>query len=79
MNNSKQKQSDSSETDFYVALILRGTEKQYENLLKYINGRNGAKVFYRCKPLSGLQVSPDKKVTFEFSENSSAQPRRVAQ
>jgi len=50
-------QTDSSEPYFYIALVLKGTEKQYLNLLKYVNGRNGARVIYQCKSLTYLHVS----------------------
>ncbi|NLF88715.1 hypothetical protein GX563_07830, partial [Candidatus Bathyarchaeota archaeon] len=41
--NSKKAKSDSAEPYFYVGLVLKGTEKQYVNLLKYINARNGSR------------------------------------
>jgi hypothetical protein len=53
----KQVKSDSAEPYFYIALVLKGTEKQYLNLLKYVNNRNGSKVIYQCKSLTYLTVS----------------------
>ncbi len=49
--------SDSAEPFFYVGLVLKGTEKQYVNLLKYVNGRNGSKIIYQCKSLTYLRIS----------------------
>ncbi len=52
----KEAKLDSAEPYFYVGLVLKGTEKQYLNLLKYIGSRNGAKVIYQCKSLTYLRV-----------------------
>jgi hypothetical protein len=52
--------SDSAEPLFYVGLVLRGTEKQYVNLLKYINSRNGSQIIYQCKSLTYLRLSRDE-------------------
>lgn len=51
--------SDSAEPYFYIALVLKGTEKQYLNLLKYVNNRNGSQVIYQCKSLTYLRVARD--------------------
>ncbi|MCW4003479.1 MAG: hypothetical protein NWE95_06170 [Candidatus Bathyarchaeota archaeon] len=51
--------SGSAEPYFYIALVLKGSEKQYLNLLKYVNGRNGAQVIYQCKSLTYLRVTRD--------------------
>jgi hypothetical protein len=61
----KIEKSNSSEPLFYVALILKGTEKQYINLLKYVNNRNGSKIIYQCKSLTYLHVSRDDGVKFK--------------
>jgi hypothetical protein len=53
---SNRKESGSVEPYFYVALVLRGTEKQYLNALKYLQSRNGAHVIYQCKSLTYLRV-----------------------
>jgi hypothetical protein len=58
----KPKMSGSSEPYFYIALVLKGTEKQYLNALKYIDSRNGAKVIYQCKSLTYLRVARDDGV-----------------
>jgi len=47
----------SAEPLFYVGLVLKGTEDQYVNLLKYINKRNGSQIIYQCKSLTYLRVS----------------------
>lgn len=46
-----------TEPYYYIALVLKGTEKQYLNLLKYVENRNGSKVIYQCKSLTYLRVS----------------------
>ncbi len=51
--------SNSAEPYFYIALVLKGTEKQYLNLLKYVNNRNGSKIIYQAKSLTYLRVSRD--------------------
>jgi hypothetical protein len=51
--------SDSSEPYFYIALVLKGTEKQYLSLLKHVNNRNGAQIVYQCKSLTYLRVTRD--------------------
>lgn len=58
-NKMKKKESNSAEPYFYIALVLKGTEKQYLNLLKYINNRNGAQVIYQCKSLTYLRITRD--------------------
>jgi hypothetical protein len=49
--------SNSAEPYFYVGLVLKGTEKQYVNLLKYVNARNGSQIIYQCKSLTYLRIS----------------------
>jgi len=51
--------SDSAEPYVYIALVLRGTEKQYLDVLKYVNGRSGSHVIYQCKSLTYLRVVRD--------------------
>jgi hypothetical protein len=55
----KESKSDSAEPYVYIALVLKGTEKQYLNLLKYVNSRNGSQVIYQCKSLTYLRVTRD--------------------
>ena len=55
----KETRSDSAEPYVYIALVLKGTEKQYLNLLKYVNNRNGSQVIYQCKSLTYLRVTRD--------------------
>lgn len=57
--NSKQTKSNSAEPYYYVGIVLKGTEKQYVNLLKYINGRNGSQIIYQSKSLTYLRISRD--------------------
>lgn len=65
VKNNKQTQpnSNSAEPYFYIALIIKGTEKQYLNLLKYVNNKNGAQVIYQCKSLTYLRVNKDNYPT----------------
>ncbi len=49
--------TNSAEPYFYIGLVLKGTEKEYVNLLKYINNRNGSQIIYQCKSLTYLRVS----------------------
>jgi hypothetical protein len=58
----KKKEVASSEPYFYVALVLKGTEKQYLNLLKYLGNRNGSQVIYQCKSLTYFRVTRDSGV-----------------
>ncbi len=60
MENNKKTKPNSAEPYFYIALIIKGTEKQYLNLLKYVNNKNGAQVIYQCKSLTYLRVSKDE-------------------
>ncbi len=56
----KNKQTqNSAEPYFYIALVIKGTEQQYLNLLKYVNNKNGAQVIYQCKSLTYLRVNKD--------------------
>lgn len=58
VNSSKQK-TNSAEPYYYVGIVLKGTEKQYVNLLKYINGRNGSQIIYQSKSLTYLRITRD--------------------
>jgi hypothetical protein len=60
----KKKETNPSEPYFYIAFVLKGTEKQYLSLLKYINSRNHAQVIYQCKSLTYLHVTRDDGVKF---------------
>jgi hypothetical protein len=68
------KRVDSSEPYFYIALVLKGTEEQYLELLKHVNNDNGAKVIYQCKSLTYLHVERDDGVKFK-----PASPQMVAE
>ncbi|MFB3889601.1 MAG: hypothetical protein ACE14S_08930 [Candidatus Bathyarchaeia archaeon] len=58
----KKKETDPLEPHFYVALVLKGTEQQYLDLLKYVANSNGAQVIYQCKSLTYLRVTRDDGV-----------------
>jgi hypothetical protein len=55
----KKAKSNSAEPYFFIAIVLKGTEKQYLNLMKYVNNRNGSQVIYQCKSLTYLRVTRD--------------------
>jgi len=62
----KENKSNSVEPYFYIALVLKGTEKQYLNLLKYVDKRNGAQVIYQCKSLTYLKVNREDHVKLQM-------------
>jgi hypothetical protein len=53
--------SSSAEPFFYIALVLRGSEEQYLELLKHVNTKNGAQIIYQCKSLTYLRVARDDR------------------
>jgi hypothetical protein len=63
----KSTQTNSAEPHFYVGLIIKGTEKQYLDLLNYVNNKNGAQVIYQCKSLTYLRVSKDECVNIKLA------------
>ncbi len=77
--NSKRMKSNSAEPYFYVGIVLKGTEKQYVNLLKYINGRNGSQIIYQCKSLTYLRISRDNpKLTMAVADPEEIEDSEVA-
>lgn len=48
-----------NEPYFYIALVLKGSEKQYINLINYVDTQNGAKIIYQHKSLTYLRVVRD--------------------
>jgi hypothetical protein len=60
--NSKNQQTDSSEPYYYVGIVLKGTEKQYVNLLKYVNSKNGSQIIYQSKSLTYLRITRDDPI-----------------
>jgi hypothetical protein len=61
----KNTKQESSEPYFYIGLVIKGTEKQYLNLLKYVNNKNGAKVIYQCKSLTYLRILKDEAINLK--------------
>lgn len=47
---------------YYVGMVLKGTEEQYLNLLKYIEKR-GIQLIYQCKSLTYLYLVREKPQT----------------
>ncbi len=66
VKNTKQPKPTSAEPYFYIALVIKGTEKQYLNLLKHVNDKNGAQVIYQCKSLTYLRVYKDEGVNIKY-------------
>lgn len=64
----KKKETNLSEPYYYIALVLKGSEKQYLDLLKYVDSRNGAKIVYQCKSLTYLRVTRDDGVKIKAAE-----------
>jgi hypothetical protein len=64
----KKNESSLSEPYYYIALVMKGNEKQYLNLLKYVDKRNGAQVIYQCKSLTYMRVTRDDGVKFKIAE-----------
>ncbi|XHH09765.1 MAG: hypothetical protein ACFCUE_03830 [Candidatus Bathyarchaeia archaeon] len=69
MKNNKQPKQGSSEPYFYIGLVIKGTEKQYLNLLKYVNNKNGSQVIYQCKSLTYLRVSKAEPASIQTVHN----------
>ena len=53
----KTERLDSAEPLFYVALVLKGTEKEYLSLLDYLKERSQIEIIYQCKSLTYLFIS----------------------
>jgi hypothetical protein len=51
------KKSSSYEPFFYIAFVLKGTEKHYLDLLKHIEEHSGAELIYQTKSLTYLYIS----------------------
>jgi hypothetical protein len=64
----KKKETNLSEPYYYIALVLKGSEKQYLDLLKYVSSRNGAQMIYQCKSLTYLRVTRDDGVKIKAAE-----------
>ena len=64
----KKKETNLSEPYYYIALVLKGSEKQYLDMLKYVDSRNGAKIVYQCKSLTYLRVTRDDGVKIKAAE-----------
>jgi hypothetical protein len=67
MNLDKKQKHNSSEPLFYVALVLRSTEDQYLDLIRYIDRDNGAKLIYQCKSIAYLRVVRDDGVKCQIT------------
>lgn len=52
----KKRDVDSSKPLFFVGLVLKSSERQYLDLLRYLSNRNGTSVIYQCKSLTYLHI-----------------------
>jgi hypothetical protein len=70
-----------NEPYFYIALIMKGSEKQYLNLLEYMNNNNRAQIIYQCKSLTYLHVTREDGVTVEAAapECTVEQPTKIGE
>ncbi|MCW4044254.1 MAG: hypothetical protein NWE94_01905 [Candidatus Bathyarchaeota archaeon] len=59
------KETNATEPYYYIALVVKGTEKQYLNLLKYLKNRNKSQVIYQCKSLTYLRIARDNGVKIQ--------------
>ena len=66
--NMTKKEPNMSEPNYYIALVLKGSEGQYLDLLKYIDRDNGAAVIYQRKSLTFLSMTRDDGVRFIVAE-----------
>jgi hypothetical protein len=64
----KKNETNLSEPYYYIALVLKGSEKQYLDLLKYVDNHNGAKIIYQCKSLTYLRVTRDDEVKIKLAQ-----------
>jgi hypothetical protein len=58
-------QTNANEPYFFIALVIKGTEKHYLDLLNYMKTCNGSKIVYQCKSLTYLHVTRDDGVKVE--------------
>jgi len=49
--------ADKDEPFFYMAFVLKGTAKQYLDLLRYAKTKNGAKIIYQNRSLTYLYIT----------------------
>jgi hypothetical protein len=66
LENRKKPNPTSQEPSFYIAFIIKGTKKQYQDILKYVENRNGAQILYQCKSLTYLRVYKDEGVNIKY-------------
>ncbi|MCS7115094.1 MAG: hypothetical protein RMJ15_01975 [Nitrososphaerota archaeon] len=59
---------------YYIALVLKGTEQQYLDLLSYIEKRNRAQIIYQCKSLTYLYITQENPQTLKMA-SSAASPK----
>ncbi|MEM3703651.1 MAG: hypothetical protein QXX79_04450 [Candidatus Bathyarchaeia archaeon] len=50
---------------YYIALVLKSTEQQYLDLLRYIERRNHAQIIYQCKSLTYLYITQENPQGFK--------------
>ena len=55
----KTENNSQTEPYFYIALVLKGSEKQYLNLMDYLKNQNSSKIIYQRKALTYLRIVSD--------------------
>ncbi len=54
----KTQKNSQNEPYFYIALVLRGSEKQYLNLVEYLN-KHDSQIIYQRKALTYMRIVSD--------------------
>lgn len=68
----KTEKANQIETYYYIALVLRGSEKQYLDLMGHLSNQDSAKIVYQRKALTYLRiVSDDRKPSANAKEYES--------
>jgi hypothetical protein len=62
-------QNKESEPYYFIALVIKGSEKQYLDLIGYLNNQNNSQIIYQRKSLTYLRVvSGDGKFEADAKE-----------
>lgn len=54
---------------YYVGMVLKGTEEQYLNLLRYIE-KHGIQLIYQCKSLTYLYIVRENQQILTIKVNN---------
>jgi hypothetical protein len=62
-------QNKESEPYYFIALVVKANEKQYLDLIGYLNNQNNSQIIYQRKSLTYLRVvSGDEKLEADAKE-----------